>query len=148
MEDQYVFFPKLNFWFPLSLSTPAVIMLRSSNVASFMKLPLALLGRVRCSPPHIALGDFVISAFSQAPVFLLNVSSSEPGLDTVVSIVVSLSTVPSHVWWWIFPVCLTANEWMNEMIWLHDLNTLTPSHHLLLRKSGSQVERVQMCHGR
>ena len=61
------------------------------------KLPLALLGRVRCSPPHIALGDFVISAFSQAPVFLLNVSSSEPGLDTVVSIVVSLSTVPSHV---------------------------------------------------
>lgn len=55
MEDQYVFFPNLNFWFPLSLSTPAVIMLSSSDVASFMETSFGPLSRVRCSPLHIAL---------------------------------------------------------------------------------------------
>lgn len=47
-----------------------------------------------------------------------------------------LNTVPSHVWWWIFPLCWLANEWMNEMIRLHDLNTLTP-----LPSSASQKVR-------
>lgn len=149
MEDQYVFFPKLNFWFPLSLSTPAVIMLSSSDVASFMETSFGPLRRVRRSPPHIALWRLCHVCFFPGTCLPLKCEflRARAGYCCFHRCIPEHSAQPCLM---VDIPCVPDSEWMNEWMKRYGCMTLIPSllPILVLRKSGSQVERVQMCHGR